>query len=46
MQTMSAGFRSIELILDLHGDKLIYLAAIAGGLLIGAAIGTQLLPVG
>lgn len=42
MQTMTAGYRSFALIFDLHWEKLVYVAAIAGGLVLGAALGTTL----
>ena len=40
MQTGSDGYRSLSLILELHGDKLLYIAAIAAALAAGAALGS------
>jgi len=45
METMSEGYRSLSLIIDLHGDKLLYLGTIAAALAVGAAMGTVLGPV-
>jgi hypothetical protein len=40
MQTVSDGYRSLSLILELHGDKLLYIATIAAALAAGAALGS------
>ena len=45
MQTMSDGYRSLALIVDLHGDKLIYVATIAAALALGAAVGSVMTPI-
>ena len=45
VQTMSDMGRSLSLILELHGDKLMYLGTIAAALAVGAATGTLLGPV-
>ncbi len=44
MQTVSENYRSLSLIIDLHGDKLLYLATIAAALVVGVAVGTVLGP--
>lgn len=44
MQTMTAGYRSFNLILDLHGDKLLFIATIGAALAAGAAMGLVLTP--
>jgi hypothetical protein len=44
MQTMTHSYRSLSLIVELHADKLIYLATIAAALTLGAGIGMLALP--
>lgn len=42
MQTVSAGYQSIRILLQINWDRLLYVAAVAVGLLGGAAIGSYL----
>jgi hypothetical protein len=44
MQTMTEGYRSLALILELHADKLVSIGTIAVALALGAAVGTLLAP--
>ncbi len=40
MQTITAGFQGVSLLVNLNWDRLIYLGTIAGALLLGAWIGS------
>jgi hypothetical protein len=40
MQTITAGYKGLSLLLNLNWDRLIYLGTIAGALLLGAWIGS------
>ncbi len=42
MQTMTAGYNSISLLVQLNWDRLFYVAAIAAALTGGSALGTLL----
>jgi hypothetical protein len=42
MQTISAGYRGLSLLIDLNWDRLIYLGTIFAALLVGAWIGGSL----
>jgi hypothetical protein len=44
MQTMTEGYRSLSLIIDLHGDKVLYAATVAAALALGAGVGTVFAP--
>ncbi|MGJ8583157.1 MAG: hypothetical protein ACSHXD_03610 [Marinosulfonomonas sp.] len=40
MQTIQTGYRGLSLLMDLNWDRLLYLATIAGALMLGAFVGT------
>jgi len=42
MQTISSGYRSLSLLVDLNWDRLFYLAMIFGALMGGAFVGAHL----
>jgi hypothetical protein len=44
MQTFLASRNRLGLLVDLHADKILYVATIAGALAAGGAIGLALLP--
>ncbi|MEE4119316.1 MAG: hypothetical protein V2I65_09900 [Paracoccaceae bacterium] len=44
MQTMTQSYRSLSLIIDVHGDKLLYAATVAAALALGAGVGTLFTP--
>jgi hypothetical protein len=39
MQTLQKGYRGLSLLVDLNWDRILYLAALLGALMIGAYIG-------
>ena len=45
MQTITAGYQGVSLLVNLNWDRLLYLATIAGALLLGAWIGSAHLTV-
>lgn len=40
MQTLTAGYRGLSLLIDLNWDRLLYIGTIAGALLLGAWMGS------
>lgn len=40
MQTITAGYRGVSLLVNLNWDRLIYLGTIAGALMMGAWVGS------
>ncbi|KPP88880.1 MAG: hypothetical protein HLUCCA08_13820 [Rhodobacteraceae bacterium HLUCCA08] len=40
MQTITAGYRGLSLLLDLNWDRILYIATIFGALALGAFVGT------
>lgn len=40
MQTLTAGYKGLSLLIDLNWDRLLYIATIAGALLMGAWVGS------
>lgn len=40
MQTIAAGYKGVSLLVNLNGDRLIYLATIVGALALGAYVGS------
>lgn len=40
MQTIQTGYRGLSLLMDLNWDRLLYIATIAGALMLGAFVGT------
>lgn len=40
MQTLTAGYKGLSLLIDLNWDRLLYIATIAGALLMGAWLGS------
>jgi len=40
MQAISNGYRGLSLLMDLNWDRILYLGTIAGGLMLGAYLGS------